>query len=132
VRVTGAKKLAKQFDRMPEAVEKQMVKSIRRNTEAAARMARSLVPVASGELKGWIHTKYEKRPDEYIGSVEAAPPTQEAQVKARAIEFGRKKGDRGTTAAQPYIRLAQRQQGPKFKKSMKAAIRRGIKEATNG
>ena len=86
---------------MPEAVEKQMVKSIRRNTEAAARMARSLVPVASGELKGWIHTKYEKRPDEYIGSVEAPPPTQEAQVKARAIEFGRKK----EIAAQPQRSL---------------------------
>lgn len=132
MRVTGAKKLAKQFDQMPDKVEAQIVKSIRRNTEAAARLARSLVPVASGELKGWIHTKYEKRPGEYLGSVEAAPPTKEAQTKANAVEFGREKGNRGTTAAQPYIRLAQKQQGPKFKKSIKSAIRRGIKEATNG
>lgn len=132
MKVTGAKKLARQFKKMPEAVEKQMVKSIRRNTEATARMARALVPVDRGQLKGWIHTKYENSDGLYQGSVEAAPPTKDAQIKARAVEFGRTKGNRGTTAAQPYIRLAQKQQGPKFRKSMKAAIKRGIKEATNG
>ena len=132
MKVTGAKKLARQFDKMPEAVEKQMIKSIRRNTEAAARLAKALVPVDSGELKKMIFTQYENRDGVYQGSVEAAPPTKDAQVKAKAVEFGRKKGNRGTTAAQPYIRLAQKQQGPKFKKSMKAAIKRGIKEATNG
>lgn len=132
MKVTGARKLAKQFDKMPEAVEKQMIKSIRRNTEAAARLAKALVPVDRGQLKGWIYTKYENSDGVYQGSVEAAPATKDAQIKAKAVEFGRKKGDRGTTAAQPYIRLAQKQQGPKFKKSMKAAIKRGIKEATNG
>jgi osmotically-inducible protein OsmY len=122
----------KQFDKMPESVEKRLVKSIRRNTEAAARLAKALVPVESGQLKGWIHTKYENGDGVYQGSVEAAPPTRDAQIKAKVVEFGRKKGIRGTTAAQPYIRLAQKQQGPKFKKSIKAAIKRGIKDATNG
>lgn len=132
MKVTGARKLARQFKKMPAAVENQMVKSIRRNTEATARMARALVPVDSGELKGLIYTQYENADGVYQGSVEAAPKTKYGQTKARAVEFGRTKGDRGTTAAQPYIRLSQKQQGPKFKKSMKAAIKRGIKEATNG
>ena len=132
MRVTGAKKLMKQFDKMPDAVERQVVKTIKRQTEATARLARNLGPVASGELKGWIHTKYENKKDEHIGSVEAAPMPRDAQIKAKAVEFGRTKGNRGTTEAQPYIRLAQKLQGPKFKKSMKAAIKRGIKEATNG
>ncbi len=132
MRVTGGRKLSKQFRRMPDAVEKQMIKSIKRNTEAAARLARGLVPVDSGQLKGWIHTQYQNGDGVYQGAVEAAPPEKDAQIKAKAVEFGRKKGNRGTTAAQPYIRLAQKLQGPKFKKSMKAAIRRGIKEATNG
>ena len=132
MRVTGAKKLARQFDKMPDAVEKQIVKSIRRNTEAAARLARALVPVDSGQLKGWIYTQYQNEDGVYQGSVEAAPKQKEPQIKAKAVEFGRKKGNRGTTAAQPYIRLSQKQQGPKFKKSMKSAIKRGIKEATNG
>ena len=132
MKVTGAKILVKQFKKMPEAVEKQMIKSIRRNTEAAARLSKALVPVDSGELKKWIFTKYQSEEGLYQGSVEAAPPTKYAQTKAGAVEFGRTKGDRGTTAAQPYIRLAQKQQGPKFRKSMKAAIKRGMKEATNG
>jgi hypothetical protein len=132
MKVTGAKKLMKQFDKMPDAVERQIVKTIKRQTEATARLARNLVPVASGELKGMIHTKYQNKKDEHIGSVEAAPANRNDQIKAKAVEFGRTKGDRGTTEAQPYIRLAQKLQGPKFKKSMKAAIKRGIKEATNG
>lgn len=132
MKVVGAKKLNRQLDKMPDAVERQMIKSIKRNTEAAARLARNLVPVETGELKGWIHTKYENQKNEYLGSVEAAPPEKEAQIKANSVEFGRKNGDRGTTEAQPYIRLAQKIQGPKFKKSMKSAIRRGIKEAVNG
>ncbi len=132
MKVVGAKKLSRQFDKMPDAVERQIVKSIKRNTEAAARLARNLVPVATGELKGWISTKYENRTNEYLGSVEAAPPERDAQIKANSVEFGRKKGNRGTTEAQPYIRLAQKLQGPKFKKSLKSAIRRGIKEAVNG
>jgi len=130
--VTGAKKLAKQFDKMPEAVERQIVKSIKRNTEAAARLARNLVPVDSGELRGWIYTKYERGNHEFLGSVEAAPPSRDEQIKAKAVEFGRIKGNRGTTEAQPYIRLAQKLQGPKFKKAIKSAIKRGIKEAVNG
>jgi hypothetical protein len=130
VRIDGAKKLQSQLRNAPEAVRKNLQKAIRLNTEQAASMARRLVPVASGELKGWIHTKYES--DGLTGSVEAAPPTKEAQTKANAVEFGRKKGNRGTTAAQPYIRLAQKTQVPKFQRSVKSAIRRGLKEATNG
>ena len=132
MKVTGAKKLSRQFRKMPDSVKDQMIKSIKRNTEATARLARGLVPVDSGQLKGWIHTKYENSDGVYQGSVEAAPPERDAQIKARSVEFGRKKGDRGTTAAQPYIRLAEKVQAPKFKKSMRAAMRRGIKKATNG
>lgn len=130
MRIDGAKKLQSQLRNAPEAVRKNLQKAIRLNTEQAASMARRLVPVASGELKGWIYTKYD---DEGLtGSVEAAPPTRDAQIKAKAVEFGRKKGNRGTTAAQPYIRLAQKTQVPKFQRSVKSAVRRGLKEATNG
>lgn len=125
-----ADKLIKQLASMPKAVERNLVKSVRLNTEQAANMARRLVPVKSGELRGWIHTLYEA--DGLTASVEAAPPTKEAQTKANAVEFGRQKGNRGTTAAQPYIRLAQKLQGKKFGKSIKSAVNRGMKEATNG
>lgn len=130
MKVTGDLKLIKQFDKMPEAVHKNLTKSISRNTEQAARAARGLVPVASGELKGWIFTQYAD--GGMTGSIEAAQFNGPDQRKANAVEFGRKNGNRGTTEAQPYIRLAQKLQGKKFANSIKAAIRRGIKEATNG
>lgn len=125
-----AEKLVKQLSAMPKAVERNLVKAIRLNTEQAAKMARRLVPVKSGELRNWIYTVYEI--DGLTGSVEAAPPTKQAQTKANAVEFGREKGNRGTTNAQPYIRTAQKLQGKKFGRSIKSAVNRGMKEATNG
>lgn len=137
MKVAGAAKLAKQLRDAPEAVHRNVVKSIKLNTEQAARMARSLVPVKSGQLKGWIHTKYDD--GGMVGSVEAAPPTKDAQTKAYSVEFGTKNrltkktgANRGSTTAQPYIRTAQKLQAPKFSRSVKSAIRRGLKEATNG
>ena len=128
--VTGGKKLASQFKKMPVTVRKNLVKSVGRNTEQVARTAKGLVPVASGELKGGIFTQYDD--GGLTGSVEAAQPNGPDQRKANAVEFGRTKGNRGTTVERPYIRLAQKLQGKKFRNSMKAAIRRGMKEATNG
>jgi hypothetical protein len=125
-----AAKLIKQLASMPKAVERNLVKSIRLNTEQTAKNARRLVPAKTGELRGWIHTVYEA--DGLTASVEAAPPTKAAQIKAKAVEFGRQKGNRGTTSAQPYIRVAQKLQGKKFAKSIKSAVNRGMKEATNG
>ena len=130
MRVKGADKLAKQFKKMPAAVERNLKKSVRLNTERTAKLARALAPVDSGELKGWIFTQYDE--GGLQGSVEAAPPTKEAQQKARAVEFGRKNGNRGQTNPAPYIRIAQQHTGKKFKNSVKSAIRRGLKEATNG
>ncbi len=130
MRVIGDKKLKRQFRKMPKTVEARLVKSVKRNTEATARLARSLVPVASGELKGWIFTQYDE--GGLVGSVEAAPATKDAQIKARSVEFGRKGGNRGTTEASPYIRIAQQHTGKKFQRSVKSAVKKGLKEATNG
>jgi hypothetical protein len=130
MRVVGAKELARQIKAMPKGIEKNLVKSVRTNTEQAAKLARALVPVASGQLRSWIYTQYDS--NGLRGSVEAAPPTKEAQTKANAVEFGRTKGNRGKTSAQPYIRLAQKSQAKKFSRSIRSAVRRGMKEATSG
>lgn len=124
------KGLLRQLGKLPDAIERNLIKSVRLNTEQAARLARVLVPVKSGDLKAGIHTKYDEAG--LVGSVEAAAPTKEAQTKANAVEFGRKKGNRGTTSPHPFIRPAQATQAPKFRKSVKSAVRRGMKEATNG
>ena len=69
MKVYGADLLAKQLRNMPKTIEAQVAKAIKRNTEQAARTARSLVPVKSGELKAWIFTKYDD--NGLTGSVEA-------------------------------------------------------------
>jgi hypothetical protein len=131
MRVTGARKLQRQLKELPDEVRAEVTKVIRRNTEAGARMARQLVPVSSGELKGWIHTKYDAQ-DGFRGSVEAAPPTKDAQIKARSVEFGRTKGNRGVTNAAPYMRIMQSHLGKRFKNNIRNAIRRAARKVTNG
>lgn len=130
MRITGAKKLKRKLTDLPAEVQAEIGKTIKRNTEKGARMARTLVPVDSGELKGWIHTKYSA--DGMQGSVEAAPPEREAQIKARAVEFGRKKGDRGETAPAPYMRIMQRHLGKTFRNSIKRAVKKAAKAAFSG
>jgi hypothetical protein len=131
MKVTGGKKLSKQLRELPDAVRADVEKAIRRNTEAGARMARQLVPIESGELKGWIFTKYDEQ-DGFRGSVEAAPPTKEAQIKARSVEFGRTKGDRGETSPAPYMRIMQKHMAKRFKASIKAAVNKAARRVTNG
>lgn len=131
MRLIGAKKLQRQLRDLPKEIHSEVEKTIRRNTEAGARMARQLVPVASGELKGWIHTQYDTQ-DGFRGSIEAAPATEKGQKKARAVEFGRKKGKRGTTSPAPYMRIMQRHLRKRFRNSIKAAVRKAARRSFNG
>ena len=143
MRVTGGKKLGKQLRNLPDNVRSEVEKAIRRNTEAGARLARQLVPVDTGELKGWIFTKYDTQ-DGLRGSIEAAPPEKEAQIKARAVEFGRRNERVGTgtrtknlaatgqTGEQPYMRIMQKHLGKRFRNSIRAAIRKAVRSSMNG
>jgi hypothetical protein len=130
MRVEGAKRLSRQLKDLPVEVRAEVSKTIRRNTEAGARLARQLVPVDSGELLGWIFTKY--NPGGLTASIEAAPDTAAAQKKARAVEFGRKKGNRGTTEPAPYMRIMQSHLGKRFRTSIKRAIKKAAKQAVSG
>ena len=131
MRVSGDRRLRRQLGELPDEIRKDVEKAIRRNTEAGARLARKLVPVDKGQLKAWIFTKYDTE-DGFRGSVEAAPPTKEAQIKARAVEFGRTKGERGTTSPAPYMRIMQKHLGKRFRNSIRAAIRKAARRVTNG
>ena len=130
MKITGATKLAQQLRDIPESARFHIAKTIKRNTERGAALARTLVPVDSGELKGWIYTKYST--DGMFGSIEAAPPRKEPQKKAFAVEFGRTNGDKGTTNPAPYMRIMQKHLSKIFNASIRSAIRKAVKEATSG
>jgi hypothetical protein len=132
MKVTGDKKLIRQMRKLPKAVRRNIVKTMERNTEEAARVARTLAPDVTGQTRDDIFTKYEYFADGLRTSVEAAQPTKEAQQRALAIEFGRENGDHGTTPPQPYIRPAQGYLEKKHAASMKRAINKAAKETFRG
>ena len=111
-------------------------------------LARSMVPVGSGphdpdvgRFKDGIHAKFEVEAHAFVGSIEAAPPTRDAQVKAMSIEFGRQyKGgkrrqaagtefrDTGRTDPVPVMSRTQSIIGPKHKGRVKRALNKAAKE----
>lgn len=130
MKITGDKKLRAQLAALPVKSQHRIAQAIKRSTEEGARVARALAPVREGYTKGDIFTLYDT--DGMRGSVEAAGPTKDEQIRARSIEHGRKKGERGTTAPQPYIQPAQAFIGRKFGRAIRNAVRRALKDATSG
>ena len=65
-------------------------------------LAKSMEPVGSdlrdpevGRFKDGNHAKFEVKANAFVGSIEVAPPTRAAQLKAMSVEFGRQyKGDK--------------------------------------
>jgi transposase-like protein len=130
MKLMGAKKLSKQLGDLPDEVRSEIAKVIRRNTEAGARLARQLVPVASGQLKGWIHTKYDN--NGLRGSVEAAPDTADAQIKAKSVEGGATRADRGQTAAAPYMNIMKSHLAKRHRNNVQRAITKAARKVLNG
>lgn len=130
MKLFGADKLVKQMRAVPAEVRVAVSAAVKKGTEETANIARTLAPVSTGETKSMIFTKYSD--DGMSASVEAAPETKDEQIKTRAIEFGRRKGNKGTTQAHSYIRRAQAYTAKKFKASVKRAMNKALKAATNG
>lgn len=144
MRLLGAKALAKQLSDLPDTVRENIGMTIEKQVKRGVRVARTLVPVDTGELKGWITGRVEKTANGIYGIIDAAPDTKEAQIKARAVEFGRAKGRIGTgtrlktaaqtgaTTGQPYIRTTQAYLSKSYRSAVKRAINKAAKEAVRG
>jgi hypothetical protein len=132
VKILGSKKLIKQLGQLPLAARQNIVKGVKRNTEATARVARTLAPNVTGRTKDDIFTIYDVTKDGVSGSVEAAQPTKEAQKRARAIEFGRTNGEHGTTPPQPYIRPASAYMRKRYTAAMRRLVKKAAKDTFNG
>jgi hypothetical protein len=126
MRVTGGAKLTRQLRALPRKQRAHIVKALNKSADEGVRVARTLVPVDSGELKDGIHKKSQDAG--MTVSVEAAPATKEAQIKAKAVEFGRTKGNRGATDPRPYLRRTQAYLAKRVKGRIKRAIKKAAKE----
>jgi len=132
MKITGAKKLARQLGDLPDASRAHIQKAIRLNVEEGARVARTLAPVLSGETRDQITTEFAL--DGMSGTVliidnDAA---QADKDRAYAIEHGRKAGDRGTTQGAHYAWRTRAYLAKKFKNRIARAIRRAAREVSNG
>jgi hypothetical protein len=132
MKLLGAKKLARQLADLPDTVRDNIGNTINKQVKRGVRVARTLVPVDTGQLKGWITGRVEKTDNGVYGIIDAAPDTKKAQQKARAVEFGRTKGNRGTTDANPYIRTTQSYLAKSYRSAVRRAINKAAKEAVRG
>lgn len=124
------KKLKRTMKAVPLEVQSEVRRAVVKNLSEGVKVAKTLAPDVSGETKADIFAKYDA--DGLGGSIEAAPSDKESQIRSKAIEFGRKQGDRGTTDPQPYIRPTQNYLEKRFKGRISRAIRKGVKAAGGG
>ena len=88
MRITGHKKLMKQLSDLPKEAHEGLAKSIERTAKSGARKARSIVPVASGDLKAGINHKVLRKPNVIIGFINFYEGADEDGLAANAINYG--------------------------------------------
>jgi len=132
MKITGQKKLMRQMDKLPDAARQHIKKAIRLNTEEGARVARTLAPDVTGETVANITTEYSKGGMKGTVVVIANDAGQADKDRAYSIEHGRKRGDRGTTEGAHYVWTTRQYLAKKFKGRMKRAIKKAVKEVSNG
>lgn len=88
MRVTGHKKLIKQLKDLPDEAHEALSKSIERTAKSGARKARTIVPVASGDLKAGINHKVIRKPNTIIGFINFYEGADEDGLAANAINYG--------------------------------------------
>ena len=150
--LVDAKRIQGGFKKLPKEIRRELFNAMRKSMNEGVALARTLAPIGSGKpdpdlgrLKDGIHGKMVVRKDIIMASVEAAPPEKEAQIKARAVEFGRKNGrvglgtrlkgapsSTGTTEPHPFITRAQQLLREKHKRRQRSAINKAAKRALNG
>lgn len=128
--IAGMKRLKRTLRQAPARVQEEARKAVIKSTEEGVRIAQTLAPEVTGKTRSDIHAKYSA--DGLVGSVEAAEPTKEAQIRAKAIEFGREKGNRGTTTPRPFIEPTALYLGARHKRRVAGGIRKGVKAAAGG
>lgn len=131
------KKLKRTLRQAPRKVQDEARKTVFRSTAEGMRLAKALAPNKTGRTRDSIYAKYSA--DKLVGSIEAAAPTKPEQTRARAIEFGRKKGkggefrtNRRDVEGKHFIRPANDYLEKRFALRIARGIRKAIRGASRG
>lgn len=129
MKITGTKKLKKQLMEAPKEVRKRLAAANQKSASEALSVARVLISPSSKSGKSYNDLFIETEDQGLTVAVQAAKPEKEDQIRAGAIEFGRKKGDKGTTTGKKYLRGARAYIAKKHLNRIRYAIRKGLQEA---
>ena len=124
MKVTGVDKLQKHLKALPKEARQEMAKVIKKAGRRGVTAAKAHAPVKTGETRDSVYFKYlgeRSKKGTLIGVITAT------LEKAWPIEFGRTKGDRGTTEPHPFIRPAQQLLAKTFKGQINRAWNRAAK-----
>ncbi len=132
MKLTGDKKLMRQLKALPENARSHLTTAMRRNIEEGEKIANVLAPDVTHETRGNIYS--ELKDDGLTGIVYAIPSDapQEDKDRAYSIEHGRKAGNRGTTEGHKYMWQTRQYLQKKFRGRMRRAVKKAVKEVTNG
>lgn len=88
MKVTGHKKLMRQFRDLPDETHEALRKTITRTAKSGAAKARAIVPVASGDLKSGINFQVKASKSSIIGFINFYDGAAEDGLAANAINYG--------------------------------------------
>jgi len=88
VKVTGHKKLMRQFSDLPKETHAALVKSIGATARFGERKAKAIVPVASGDLQRGINSSTSQTSDRILGFINFYDGNDENGLAANSINYG--------------------------------------------
>ena len=131
MKVIGTKELNRQLRRLPDEVEAEMRKVVKKSGSEFVTVARALVPTATGELRETIKAKYTDRG--MTAEITAGGTDRDGIAKAKAVEGGRSPTSKsGGTEAQPYMNRAAKHLAKKINGRFKRAFSKAAKRVSNG
>ena len=136
MKIVGSKKLIKQLGDLPEATHAALRKSIKNNAKYGERKAKSLVPIntktGSGKTKAGISSNVYEDKNAIYGFINFADGTKKDAIRIASINYGREKGDRGTTEGYNFIGITKLLVAKRSSNSIKRIMKKAIKDAMNG
>ena len=131
MKIIGAQKLNRQLRRLPDEVEREMRKVVKKSGDEFVTVARALVPVATSELKNTLDVEYKERG--MVAEITAGGTDPDEIKKAKTVEGGRKPDSvSGGMEAQPYMNRAANHLAKKINGRFKRAFRVAAKKVSNG
>jgi len=131
MKVIGGKKLAKQLNTLPDEVQANIRKVVRKSGDEFVSVARALVPVDTGALRDTIKVEYKH--NGMTAVITAGGDDPKTIIQAKAIEGGRNPSAmRGGMEARPFMSRTEKFLAKKIAGRYKRAIKKAVKDTTNG